>query len=168
MSALRWVLDVVGGFAAGFFAYVVCGAFVGAVVTVALMGRGSVCPTDFFGGVGVRCEDPLVRTFWYAVADLPSVVLLAPVGAGLVLLDSPPGRSLLVEGTLLFCAALISGLYVAGFVVWRTRARSVAWALAAAFAFDIAFALWLTSDRVEHSATPSAASAAPTAFGSLP
>lgn len=141
MSAVRWVRDVVGGFAAGFFAYVVCGGFVGAVVTVALMGRESVCPTSFFGGVGVRCEDPLVRAFWYAVADLPSITVLQPVGTALVFMGTPPGRTLFVDSNFLLGPALIVGLCVVGFFAWRSR--FVAGTLAVGFVAEIAFALSL-------------------------
>ena len=143
VSVLRWARQVVGGFAAAFLAYVVCGAFVGVAVTAALQASGSVCPTDFFGGVGVRCDDPLVRTFWYAVADLPSTILLKPVATVWVLIGPRPGETLIVEGDFLFGSALIVGLCVVAFFAWHARSRLVAWLLAAAFATEIAFVMSL-------------------------
>lgn len=143
MSALRWARQVVSGFAAAFLVYVVCGAFVGVVVTAALQASGSVCPTDFFGGVGARCQSALVQTFWYAVADLPSTILLQPVATVWVLIGPRPGETLFVEGDFLFGSTLIVSLCVVGFFAWRARSRLVAWLLAAAFVAEIAFVLSL-------------------------
>lgn len=144
MSALRWVRDVVGGFAAGFVAYVVAGSYVGLGVAAGLRGSGSICPTAFYGAVGVRCEDPLVRTFWYAIADLPSLALTYPLAVVMALVGPTNSGSYLVieETNVLVGAGVVVTLCVLGLLAWRHWSPRIASTLGILLVGDLVFAVF--------------------------
>lgn len=138
---LRWTRDVVGGFAAGFLAYVVVGALISLAVTLAVAKSGSVCPTDMYGALSAGCDNSFARAFWHAVADLPGMMLLVPYAMIMVLTgphEITGNAAVVAPGVLEVPAAVFIALIVIGFFAWRTRSPATAWTLLVLFAGEVA------------------------------
>ena len=144
-GALRWIGETIGRFAAAFLVYVVAGTFIGLAVNVGLHGSANVCPTDFFGGVGTRCESALVRTFWYAVADLPSALMLLPLAVIIGVAGWVPGSTdsyaVISLTNAVISVSAFTLLIAMGFVAWAKRSLAIASLLVAALVSELAFML---------------------------
>ena len=140
---MKQIGETLGGFSAAFLVYVVLGTLVGLAVAVGLHGRGFLCPTDFFGGVGVRCESSLARTFWYAVADLPSTIMLLPLAVAIGFAGWVPGPTdnyaVVTLTNAVISVSVFAALSAVGFFAWAKRSTSVASLLAAALVGELVF-----------------------------
>lgn len=140
---LRWARDVVGGFAAAFLAYVVIGTLVGLGAN-AIAGGVFTCPSNMYGASGIACEDRLTRTIWYAVADLPSLLMLTPYGA-VMAVTGPHSMTeydtyYVIDPTVLWVSGgLFAALTLFGFLAWRTRSAAAAWLLLLLLIGEVAF-----------------------------
>lgn len=139
---LQWARDVVGGFGAGFLAYVVAGSLFSFVVTLVVAKSGSMCPTDMFGALVVGCQSGLASAFWYAAADLPSGLL---VSAYVVIVEAVTPNPNIIGYDAWFwpTGGLSIACSVVGFFAWRTRSPAVAWTLLMLLLVEVAMMILL-------------------------
>ncbi len=135
---------IVGGFSAAFIVYVIAGSLVGLAVTLAYEG---VCPVGFFGALGAGCEGALIRTIFFAIADLPSGLMIHPLAlainragpyVGVTDVGMMIGRSLQIQG-----AFVVVGLTLIGLGTWARVAPRFALMLALILLGEVAVCYWL-------------------------
>ncbi len=133
VDRVRWASDVVGGFAAGFLAYLVIGTGIGLGVVFAISRDPGSCPTGVIGSLNAGCIDEFASAAWFGIADLPTLISVEPAYFGMVVLGPPPGTTLFLDGDVLFPTLLVLALSVIGFFAWRSWSPTVAWCLAIGF-----------------------------------
>jgi len=136
--ALMWSGNVVGGFAAGFLAYVVAGSLLGRAIAVPFDGHQGCWPT-MLSTIAVHCENGLAGTFWFGTVQLPTMFAFEPVRAYLLLTAS--GDAIADDGGLGVRTGIVVLLAATGFHAWRTRAPIIAWALAVGLIAEVIFGI---------------------------